>query len=298
VSAADSPAIARRRVRLALREAREKVGFTQSQVADAMEWSLSKVMRIESGEVSVALNDLKALLSYLEIVDPDVVASLLAAARVAKQRRTMWWDEPDYRDHLTPAMRQLIQYESEAVTIRHYNGSVMPARLQSLDYAKAILGKYSAELSPEEQAARLKARIRRGEALAKQRNPPKLLVLLDESVLYRQHGGPQAFAAELRNLVKRSAHPALAVRVLPFTAEGPIPTYGSFEILDLDTSGTDAVIYRETYVTDEIVEDDTEVTKHRLIFEEMWDAALDEEKSVGLVAQRCESVQSTINSPA
>jgi transcriptional regulator with XRE-family HTH domain len=298
VSAADSPAVARRRVRLALREAREAAGFTQTQVAEAMEWSLSKVMRIESGEVSVALNDLKALLAYVKITDPATVAALVDTARTAKQRRTMWWDEPGYREHLTLAMRQTIQYELDAVTIRHYYGQVLPARFQTDDYAKAILGKYTADLSPEEQAVRLEARIRRRDTLIKQRTPPKLLVLLDESILFRQFGGPRVFADQLRYLIKRSENPTLAIRVLPFTADGPTATYGSFEIFDLDESGVDAVMYRETHVTDEIVDDVVDVKRHRLIFEEMWQVALDEAESVQRIRQRCEEVQETINKRA
>ena len=58
----DSPAIARRRVRLAVRDARLDKKLTQSEVAEAMEWSLSKVMRIESGEVTISPNDLRPLL--------------------------------------------------------------------------------------------------------------------------------------------------------------------------------------------------------------------------------------------
>ena len=69
MAAGDLPAVARRRVRMALREAREKRDLTQSQVAEAMEWSLSKVMRIESGEVTIAPNDLRFLLAYLGITD-------------------------------------------------------------------------------------------------------------------------------------------------------------------------------------------------------------------------------------
>jgi transcriptional regulator with XRE-family HTH domain len=63
----DSPSAARRRVRIAIREAREAASLTQTQVAQAMEWSLSKVNRIESGDVSVSANDLRPLLGYLKI---------------------------------------------------------------------------------------------------------------------------------------------------------------------------------------------------------------------------------------
>ena len=58
----DPPAVARRRVWMALRRAREVKGYTQGQVAEEMEWSLSKVMRIEKGEVSISVSDLRALM--------------------------------------------------------------------------------------------------------------------------------------------------------------------------------------------------------------------------------------------
>ena len=50
---ADSPYLARRRVRLAIRSAREAKGLTQGEVAEAMEWSLSTVTRNESGEMTI-----------------------------------------------------------------------------------------------------------------------------------------------------------------------------------------------------------------------------------------------------
>ena len=109
----ESPAGARRRVRLALREARERLGYTQAQVAEEMEWSTSKVIRIESGEVTISPNDLKPLLTYLKFADKAESDRLLNDARNSR-RRQMWWDEPRVRSHLTPPSRQLIQYEHEA----------------------------------------------------------------------------------------------------------------------------------------------------------------------------------------
>src|SRR5688500_4771934 len=109
----ESPAGARRRVRLAVRHAREERHLTQAEVADAMDWSLSKVMRIEAGEVTVAPNDLRPLLGYLGIKDKRTVDSLIADAKQSKQRRQQWWDSSDYRDGLTTALRQVVQLEPE-----------------------------------------------------------------------------------------------------------------------------------------------------------------------------------------
>ena len=57
----EHPAVARRRVRLALRKARRSAGLNQGDVADRLGWSLSKAQRIEAGEVAVSITDLRAL---------------------------------------------------------------------------------------------------------------------------------------------------------------------------------------------------------------------------------------------
>lgn len=58
------PTVQRRRLRVELRKARDTAGLKQAEVARAMEWSPSKLIRIESGQVSISTNDLRALLTY------------------------------------------------------------------------------------------------------------------------------------------------------------------------------------------------------------------------------------------
>ncbi|MFF5080645.1 Scr1 family TA system antitoxin-like transcriptional regulator [Actinoplanes sp. NPDC000266] len=85
----DAPAIARLRIRIALREAREAAGLTQAQVAEAMECSLSKIARFENGDTALASNDLRGLLG---IRDRDRVNALLTDARTARNRPpAAWW---------------------------------------------------------------------------------------------------------------------------------------------------------------------------------------------------------------
>src|SRR3954447_21651883 len=95
MSSGDTPAVARRKVRLAIKDARNAKGDTQTQVAEAMEWSLSKVMRIESGEVTISQNDLRPLLAHLGVKDRQAIDDLVQAAKASKQRR-QWWDDKRY----------------------------------------------------------------------------------------------------------------------------------------------------------------------------------------------------------
>src|SRR6266545_966104 len=120
----ESPAVARRRVRLALRAARKAKGLTQTQVADAMDWSLSKVMRIESGEVNVSVSDLRVLLPYLDLADSDEAQRLIEDAKIARRER--YSVDPLYREHLSPALLQLMQFEQEATEIRYFHPLLVP----------------------------------------------------------------------------------------------------------------------------------------------------------------------------
>ena len=89
-----SPVVQRRRLRTELRKARQDAGLTQEQVAVAMDWSLSKVIRIEAGSVGISTNDLKALLRHYQLDDPDLTSELVALARAARERS--WDHAPKY----------------------------------------------------------------------------------------------------------------------------------------------------------------------------------------------------------
>jgi transcriptional regulator with XRE-family HTH domain len=282
----DSPAVARRRVRLALRDARLAKGDTQTDVAEAMEWSLSKVMRIESGEVTISPNDLRPLLAYLGVRNRQVVDDLLQAAKASKSRR-QWWDEQRFRDNLTPAERQLIQYEAEATEARYFSVAVIPGRLQTDAYARDVVNSYSSLLSPETLALRLEARANRREQLLSRRERPQIYLLLDESVLLRQIVGRRIMGEQLSALAKYADEGWLLVRIAPFNK--PVPLMGTFELLYLGADDAEhAVMYRESELQDELVDDQSLTTRHRLVFDRLWFSSVDEDTSAHLLHSRAE----------
>lgn len=138
------------------------------------------------------------------------------AAKISRRRRT-WWADHRFREHLTPPMRQVIRYEdeaAEATTIRHFSTSVIPSRLQNAAYAEAVLNSYRDELTDDETAVRLRARIRRRREFLDRKNPPQVLLLIDESMVRRWVGGPQTTGGQLA------------------ASNLPLPLFGSYEIHD------------------------------------------------------------------
>ena len=106
---AQSPAVAKWIVRVALRGARETESMTQGEVAKSLDWSLSKVQRIESGEVNLSTTDLMAMVRHYGNVTAEDANRLVELVRVSR-KGTGWWDRPEYKEHLTPSTLELLQF--------------------------------------------------------------------------------------------------------------------------------------------------------------------------------------------
>jgi transcriptional regulator with XRE-family HTH domain len=277
----DSPAVARRRVRLALRAARLAKKLTQSQVARAMDWSLSKVIRIEKGEVNVSPSDLKVLLEHLDVTDPGTVEELLGDVRVSRSER--WTFSAEDREYLTPAMLELYQFEADAATIRYFNNLLIPGALQTPEYAKAVFASYPQLWDPETVAARIAFRERRHKRLL-QAAGPDYLILLDESVLSRDRGAPSVMLGQLSQLRDMATAGRIQLRLIPLTGR-LIFQMGPFVLADLQ-EGRSVLLYRETADGDEIVHDLPTVERHRKRFDQMWNSALDQDSSLERIADR------------
>lgn len=282
--------VARRRLRLALREARDAKGLTQTDVAEEMEWSLSKVIRIESGEVSIAPNDLRPLLGFLGIKERARVEQLMADARGARsrQQRRPWWEEEPFKDALTPAMRRYIEFEAEAVSSRMFQNLMVPGRIQTPEYARATLANWSDELPEPAIQARLDFRMRRRAEFLAPDNAEHIYLLIDEAVLWRTIGGPRVLADQLTEVLRLVDAGRLTVRVIPFGTDGPLPTFGIFELIYLSEPASDheAVIYLEDFLSDKLIDDHVEIARHRKKFEQLWGSAAKEGQTRELIQDR------------
>jgi transcriptional regulator with XRE-family HTH domain len=289
----DSPAAARRRLRLALRSARELAQLTQADVAERLEWSISKVNRIENGEVTISATDLRALMALLGVTDAETVELFTSWARTARSRG--WWDGPQFRAHLTPALRQLIQYEAEATAIRCFHPTLIPGMLQTPEYARTVLD-FWVELPEETRAARQALRLERRSRLLQRQDRPQFLLLLDESAIQRPVGGPAVMAEQLSSLLFAIRSGEIIARVVPLISGAHLGAMGSFTILDL-SDDENAILYREIALDDDNVRDGDVVGQFRRAFEHMWAVALPPEKSAVLIESQATIMNTLISSP-
>jgi transcriptional regulator with XRE-family HTH domain len=276
----DSPLVQRRRLRAELKRARQASGQTQEQVAAEMDWSLSKVIRIESASSGISANDLKALLQLYGVADPEQVASLLALARAA--RRRSWWSA--YSDIAPQSLLQLIEYESAAYVIRQFETMFIPGILQIEDYAREAIRNYYGEgLGSDKVRALVELRVLR-EDLFDSENPPSFHFMIDEAAVRRLVGGSSVMRRQLRRLIEVADKPNITVEVIPFSAGLHPGMKGPFEIIEFVDAADSDIVYRESPGIDIISDDPEETLRYREAFEELLRSSLHPQDSVARLA--------------
>ncbi|HET6482143.1 MAG TPA: helix-turn-helix transcriptional regulator [Actinoplanes sp.] len=295
MASGDSPTLARLRVRIAVREAREAAGLTQAQVADEMEWSHSKVIRIESGDNTISINDLRSLLTLLGVRDKEQVNSLLADARIARLRtraKSVWWDRPEFREHLSENLRRFVEYEAEASEIRCFTILYVPGILQTSEYGAALTGMWGEDMPDGKIEALVEARRLRHDALADRIGSVQIFVVADESVFRRPIGGRDIFVKQLDRLVSLSERGLMKIRRLPFELNVPIANNGSFDLMTVGADRAEReIMYRENGMIDEVVENRTETARHRTRFEQLWQAAENENDTIEFIKARITNLE-------
>lgn len=281
-----SPVVPRRRLRTELKKARLDAGQTQGEVAAAMDWSLSKLIRIEGGTVGISTNDLKALLRYYQIVDDARTEELVNLAKAARDRT--WWS--DYREKAPSGLLQLIGYESGASARRNFEPQLIPGLLQTEDYARAVIHALDEELSPERVNSLVDLRMRRQE-LVHGAQPPQLYFVLDEAAIRHQTGGPEVMRGQLQHLMKTAERPNVTIEVIPFSAGIHQGMRGSFVVLEFPDPSDDDVAYVEDTSGGLVIREDRhEIQSYREIFERLRGWSLGPKDSLRRIGQLADDI--------
>jgi len=290
--AGPDPTIQRRRLRVELRKARLDANLTQRDVAQAMDWSPSKLIRIENGAVNITPIDLRALLGHYGVTDKRRIDTLLEMARAGKTRS---WS--DFKGVHSGAFLTYLGFESSASIIRQYEPLLIPGLLQTEEYARAILSNVYGK-AQDDADRRWEARERRQE-LHERDDRPQMFFILDEAVIQRRVGGAAVMRRQLERLRALADEPHVSVQVIPFRAGAHPGMRGPFTLLEFADANDDNVLYLEHTTGDTTTRDDPEETGPYLdFFWSLEDLALSTEESNALVdkiiADMSEPAQPTV----
>ena len=211
-------------------------------------------------------------------------AQLVDDGRIARRRG--WSDLARYREHLTPGMLQLMQFEGDATAIRVFHPTLIPGWLQTREYAAAVINFWSEEVPEADRIVRLNVRMLRREQAIRRLASTRYFLVLDESVVLRQVGGAQVMAAQLQGVLEFSRNANATMRILPLADAALVAMLGPFLILDLPDE-ENAVLYREGGPnSDELIHAPEVTRRYRDAFEQMIEQSLSERASRRLLEAR------------
>ncbi len=267
---------------------RKESGFTQEQVAADLEWSPSKLIRVEGGRSSITKVDLDALLTKYGVTSESTRERLQALNRGA--REPAWWDK--YRDDIADTYLRYVGFEAGASFIRQFESAFVPGGLQTRAYAEAVTVGLA---DPVQIASIVELRRQRQAKLAERSAPPRRYYVVDEAVI-RRHVGISKDPAIMPNQLLSIADEAekddlITVRVIPFAVGAHRGLFGPFTLLEFDGELPDILyidVGRGEFAS--LAQGGDLVGEYRDDFEALLEDALPAAKSIDLLRRVAEEM--------
>jgi transcriptional regulator with XRE-family HTH domain len=265
-----------------LRRLREQAGVTIDLVADRLDFSASKVSRIETGQTGASPADVRSMLT-LYGVEGTLVDDLVQVAREARQRG--WWLR--YGHVLTGAY---VGLEAGATSISAYEAQLVPGLMQTEDYARRVIRATRPTISDAELDERIRVRTIR-QSLLDQNEPIDFWAILDEAVFHRMVGSQSIMHTQLEKLIEVSDRPNVTIQVLPFGVGAHAGMDGTFAILEYEELADPDVVFAENAAGGLFLEKEEELRRYKFIFDRLQATALDPTESVNFVVARARELK-------
>jgi transcriptional regulator with XRE-family HTH domain len=287
----------RRNIALTLKRLREKNQKHLTDVADDLLISTSKLSRLENAQGKPQLRDVRDLIRYYGIEGTPQAEQLRRWVTAAE--RPGWWT--GYDDDVIGDMDEHLAYEAEAAVLRAYTLPFLPALLQTVEYARALIqnteprsadyARASFEDAEDSSADNVQElvdlRMERQKVLNNRDglDPLQLVAVVHESALQQSVGSPEILRDQLDVLVERSKASNVRLHVLPFSAD-PVFTmtcmYAYFEYQDSGGLSQD-VVQLETPIGFIRIDKPEQVADYRKWHDALVDASLSEDDSRALI---------------
>jgi transcriptional regulator with XRE-family HTH domain len=286
--------VPRRQLGRYLRDLRNRQRITVKAAAEEMEWSETKIWRVETGQTSLRSHDV-ALMCSLYAAPQDITEALMGLAKETKARG--WWHA--YGDVIPENFDLYLGLEEAASSLSWYEAELVPGLLQTDGYARAVISADKPDTDPAEIDRRVQLRIERQALIRRKAAPLALRVVLNESIIRRPVGGREVMAEQLDALAVAADLPNVKLRVVPFTAGLHYGVMsGPFVLLRFPANGDGRdseppTIYVDGFTGDLYLDKPAEVEHYSDAFETIWAAAASEASSTRLIQQAADDFRST-----
>jgi transcriptional regulator with XRE-family HTH domain len=272
---AAGPQLRRRELSAELRSLRNTAGLTIEQVAASLMCSPSKVSRMESGNRTVTLRDVRDLCALYQVTDSTKRDHLMELAR--EGRKQGWW-----QSYGLP-YGTYIGLEADANSISCYNGTLIDGLLQTTDYSRVLETAGWVERDAEQIERRVAVRLRR-QSLLDGDSPLRLRAMIDESALHRVMGNSSIMKAQLNHLVEISRRTNVTIRIIPYTTGAHAALDSIFTILEFP--GTlPGIVYVEGLFGSIYLERAQDMERYQHVFSLLETIAASEDESIELISR-------------
>ncbi|MGH8794278.1 MAG: helix-turn-helix domain-containing protein [Stackebrandtia sp.] len=250
-----SPTVALRLIASELKRLRDQKGVSRAEVEDAIELRRNALYRYENCESPMQLPIARAIFEHLG-QEGEMLETMLNLVRASrdKTQRGMAKGLP-HAGEIPPWFEDFVILERDASEINVLALTLIPGRLQTEEYARAVL---QAGVLGKDVEDHVRIRMERAEILDSDSHP-RYWAIVNEAVLRRLVGGKRVMKAQLEHLATMAQRPGITVQILPEAAGAHISMTASFELLKFDVAPQCGVAYLE-YLTGAIYRDAPEET--------------------------------------
>jgi len=222
-----------------LRRLRERAGISCAEAGYNIRGSASKISRMETGRISFKERDVDDLLTLYGLHDSEERAQLLAL--VAQSRQTGWWHR--YNDRMPKWFEDYVGLEEAAARIQSWEVQFIPGLIQTEEYARAAIEHGHPRAGTDSVDRMVELRMRRQKIL-EGTHPPRLWMVIDESVLHRTLGNRAMLKRQIDQLLELTDLSHVSLQVIPFSRSGYVAE-GAFSILRFAESELPDITYIE-----------------------------------------------------
>lgn len=261
----------RQRIAGALRALRKDAGLSTNDLATRLNWSQSRVSRLELGRTLAKPHEIEAW-SVATGADPRLRGELVEVARQTANEFTEW------RRELAPGRRRVQQeiqrLEENSSVTRVFSMDVIPGLAQTEPYVEAMF-RLGREIGPVDEPTEEAVRARMDRQQVLEDHTKSFSLLMSEMALRRRLISQSAMRQQVEKLVWLDRQPNISIGVIPFDADERVHQYHAFAILGDLARDAESIALAESVTRAINIRGHDEVGLYVAHFEALWSEALE-----------------------
>ena len=257
-----------------LRLLREEAGLTLEAAAPQLDFSVSKLSRLENAQIVIDVHWVKSMLDLYD-AGGDRWTELVDLAREALQPG--WWRAYGLGN------ASYVAFETEARRVQNFATGPMTGLLQTADHARALMSAVPIRRTSQQLDKEVAARMVRKRRLTSVENPLELTTVIEESILHRPVGGPEVHREQLAHLAAAAELDSVTLHVLPTTVGAHAGLASGFTILNFGDLGEPDIAYVEHSLGALFLDKEGDMARARLAFERIESSALTPADSLAMI---------------